>query len=337
MTATIDNATRRATARIALVGAGGIGKAHAQAVDALEGATLAAVADVDRDVAAEVAAAHGGVAVEPGELADPGAFDLVIVASPPSTHPEIVEPLLRAGVPVLCEKPIAVDRTTAQRLAAVAAQTGTPLTMATKFRFVDDVVRAAELIGEGALGEVLKVEVAFAGQVDMGSRWNSDPDVAGGGVLIDNATHGIDLVRFLVGDVSEVLAVLGPPSQSLPVEDSATLLARTATGTLAQVDVTWSFRRLSPIYCAAYGSGGSFEIGWAGGTAQLGSGAPITLGSGYSKINSLRANLAAVLDAIAVGTRPPVSPADAVAVAAVIDAGYRSAASGVWTTVEETE
>ena len=53
----------------------------------------------------------------------------------------------------MCEKPLAVDLATARRLAAVAAETGTPLTMATKFRFVDDVARTRELIAPGSLGE----------------------------------------------------------------------------------------------------------------------------------------------------------------------------------------
>jgi predicted dehydrogenase len=335
MTAVMQPSVERGASRIGLIGAGGIGRAHAQAVGALDGARLAAVADVDDAAAKTVADAHDSVAAPVGELADPQRFDLVVVASPPSTHPDVVGPLLEAGVPVLCEKPLAVDRATSARLADLAETTGTPLTMATKFRFVDDVLEARRMIRTGELGEILKVEVAFAGRVDMTRRWNADPAVAGGGVLIDNATHAVDLVRFLVGDVVEALAVNGPSAQPLRVEDSSTLLARTAGGTLAQIDVTWSFRRLSPTYCAVYGTAGSVEIGWAGGTAVLEGGpAPVVLGTGYNKIKSLRDNLAAVLRALAEGTPLPVKPADAVAAAAVIDAGYRSVASGSWTSVE---
>jgi predicted dehydrogenase len=324
--------TATLTGRVGLIGTGGIGRAHAQAAAGIGDGALAAVSDVDAAVAAAVGAEHGVAAVEVAALADPEKYDLVVVASPPATHPDIVEPLLRAGVPVLCEKPIAVDLAAARGLAALAEETGTPLTMATKFRFVDDVQQTRQMIESGALGEIIKVEVSFAGRVDMAGRWNSRPEVAGGGVLIDNATHGVDLVRYLVGDIVEVCTATGPAGQRLDVEDSATLLASTATGVLAQVDVTWSFRRLSPVYCAVYGTAGSVEISWGGARAVTAeAGEPFAFGSGYRKIDSLRDNLSAVLAALAAGEPLPVTPADAVAAAAVIEAGYTSARQGGWT------
>lgn len=324
-------ATLPTTGRIALIGTGGIGKAHAQAAAGIGDGALAAVADVNAEVAAAVGAEHGVSAVDVAELADPSKYDLVVVASPPSTHPDIVEPLLRAGVPVLCEKPIAVDLAAARGLAALADETGTPLTMATKFRFVDDVQQTRAMIGAGALGEILKVEVSFAGAVDMSGRWNSTREISGGGVLIDNATHGVDLVRYLVGDVVEVNTANGPAAQQLDVEDSSTLLARTAGGALAQVDVTWSFRRLSPVYCAVYGTKGSVEIGWGGARGFTADKPDVfEFGSGYRKIDSLRDNLSAVLAALATGSPLPVSPADAVAAAAIVEAAYASARDGGW-------
>ena len=323
--------TATLTGRVGLVGTGGIGRAHAQAAAGLGDGALAAVSDLNAEVAAAVGAEHGVDAVDLAALADPQRFDLVVVASPPSTHPEIVEPLLRAGVPVLCEKPIAIDLAAARGLAVLAAQTGTPLTMATKFRFVDDVQQTKAMIDAGQLGEIVKVEVGFAGRVDMSDRWNSRPEIAGGGVLIDNATHGVDLVRYLVGDIVEVSTATGPAAQGLVVEDSATLLARTAGGALAQVDVTWSFRRLSPVYCAVYGTAGSVEIGWSGARGvSVDKPEPFEFGSGYRKIDSLRDNLSAVLSALATGAPLPVGPADAVAAAAAIEAAYTSARQGGW-------
>jgi predicted dehydrogenase len=329
-------ATLQRTGRVAVIGTGGIGRAHAAAAAGLTNGALAAVADIDTAAAEAVGAEHDVPALPIDALSDPDRFDLVVVATPPSTHPRVVEPLLQAGVPVMCEKPIAVDLATARQLAAVAAQTGTPLTMATKYRFVEDVALTRGLIGSGALGDVVKVEVTFAGRVDMSRRWNSDRSIAGGGVLIDNGTHAVDLVRHLVGDIVEVFVTNGPAGQPVDVEDSSVLLARTADGVLAEIDVTWSFRRLSPVYCAVYGTAGCVEIGWSGGRALTeGHAEPYAFGAGYRKIDSLRANLEAVLTTLAAGEAPPVTAADAIAAAAVMDAAYAAARSGSWVPVEE--
>lgn len=326
--------TQRAVARIGLIGAGGIGRAHAQATHGLDNARLAAVADVVPSAAAAVAEEFGAEQLDLAELANPKLVDLVVVASPPGTHQEVVEPLLRAGVPVLCEKPLAIDTAAAARLLQLSAETGTPLSMATKFRFVDDVNHTAEIVANGTLGELLKIEVNFAGRVDMTDRWNAVPAVSGGGVLIDNATHGVDLVRHLAGPITEVFAVAGPKAQQLDVEDSATLLARTTSGALAQVDVTWSYQRMHPVYLSVHGTLGSAEVGWKGSRAlMIDRSEPYDFGTGYCKIDSLRANLDAVLDALTRGTATPVTSADAVASCAVIDAAYASMACGGWVEV----
>lgn len=322
------------TARVGLIGAGGIGRAHAAAVTELPGAVLAGVCDVDEAAAATVSDEYGTSALRFEELAEH--CDLVIVAAPPVTHPDLAVPLLEAGVPVLCEKPISIGARAAEKMVAAAERTGVALTMATKFRFVDDIRVTRQMIADGLLGEILKVEVTFAGRVAMSGRWNCNPSVAGGGVLIDNATHAVDLVRYLVGPITEVFAVPGPSAQLLAVEDSAAMLARTARGVLAQVDVTWSFRRFSPVYCAVYGSAGSVEVGWKGGRAVVaGSAGEQEFGTGYNKIDSLRDNLGAVLDALAAGQVQPVTHADMIASAAVIDAGYASMRQARWVDVAE--
>ncbi len=324
------------TVRIGVIGCGAIGSAHAAAAAAADGCSLVAVADADPAAAARVAADHGARVVEQARLADRDAVDLVVVATPPATHLPVVEPLLRAGVAVMCEKPLEAGPAAARELAAVAQDSGTLLTMASKFRFVDDVLRTRELIADGALGDVVKVEIAFAGVTDMATRWNADRSVSGGGALIDNAVHGADLARYLVGPLTRVVAAAGPAVQPVAVEDSATLLARTAAGPLVQIDVTWSFRRLAGAYLTVLGSRGTVEVGWDGARLARGDAAPEAFGSGYRKDRCLGANIAAV--AAELGGRPQARlarAADALAAAEVVDAGYRSLAGGGWVTVEE--
>src|SRR4029079_17961867 len=98
----------------------------------------------------------------------------------------------------------------------------------------DDIVRAQQLVAAGALGELIQLENRFASRVDMRPRWNSDPAVSGGGVLIDNGTHSVDIARSFLGPIHEVLVVEGPKVQELEVEDRAQGLLRAAAGARAR-------------------------------------------------------------------------------------------------------
>src|SRR5262245_59636948 len=193
--------------RLAVIGAGGIAGAYVDIVAGSDELEAVAVADVRLPAASALAERMGCAAVETAEEVLAFEPDAVVLCTPPVTHPELAQLFFDRGVSVLSEKPLAVDRYAAASMTAAAAEAGVLLGMATKFRYCADVVAARDLLADGALGRLRLVENAFTSRVDMSSRWNSDPAVSGGGVIIDNGTHSVDIVRYVAGPVAEVLAV----------------------------------------------------------------------------------------------------------------------------------
>ena len=324
------------TLRFGIVGAGGIAAAYLQIFADLPGATITAVADIDADAARAAADRHGAAAYsEMEEMLAAEQLDAVVVCTPPATHPVLAITAVAAGVAVLCEKPLAVSVGAAQRMVGAANGAGVPITTATKFRFVPGVMRARDLVREGVLGELITIENIFASRVDMRERWNSDPAVSGGGVLIDNGTHSVDIARAFLGPIEEVLATEGPRVQGLVVEDSAQMLLRAESGATGSVELSWSYDNATDTYLQVYGSEGALRLGWQ--RSELRTNADerwTTIAPGYDKLTCMRAQVENFCAALRGEEPMAITDADAISSVGVIDAAYRSLALGDWAPVE---
>jgi predicted dehydrogenase len=213
--------------------------------------------------ATSLAESHSATAYQSiSDLIRRESFDAAIVSTPPSTHPEICCELLERGIHVLCEKPVAINLEQAQKMFHVAQVTGAKLTMASKFRHVDDVRAAKSLVDSGIVGEVVLFENIFTANVDMRHRWNSQPEIAGGGVLIDNGTHSVDIMRYLLGPLAELQVIEGKRLQSPAVEDTVKIFVRSTEGVLGDIDLSWSINKGHPAYINLYGSDGTIMVGW---------------------------------------------------------------------------
>jgi predicted dehydrogenase len=196
---------------VGIVGCGAIATiAHLPALSAL-GVRVVAVADVDASRCATVAARFsvGRRYSAPDELvADPD-VDVVAVCVPPEHHVPVATTALAAGKHVLVEKPVALDLEQAERLRAVAADSGRLAMVGFNSRFHRRVRAARDLVRSGALGQLELVRSAMSNppvDPDAGGAWRSAPGL-GGGALADLASHHLDLWRFLAGEVEEVGAV----------------------------------------------------------------------------------------------------------------------------------
>ena len=131
------------TLRFALIGAGGIAKAYVAVFAAFAQARVVAVADPYARRAREVADSLNCPAfASHGDLLEQVPCDAAVICTPPATHVQVALDLVEQGIPVLCEKPLAVDLASARKLVNAAAIDGVPLTMAAKFRYVDDAILA---------------------------------------------------------------------------------------------------------------------------------------------------------------------------------------------------
>jgi predicted dehydrogenase len=318
-----------------LVGAGGIAQSYLEVFAGCEHARITAVADTRPERAGAMAEQLDCAAFDSYQaLAAAARCDAVLVCTPPSTHPEISLHLVERGVAVLCEKPLAIDSESARRLVAAAERVGVPLTMAAKFRYVDDIVRAKTILSSGTVGEPILFGNIFASRVPMAHRWNSDPAVSGGGVLIDNGTHSVDIVRYLVGPITEVLAVEGKRIQELPVEDTAQVFVLTAGGVTGNIDLSWSISKEADSYVDIYGSEGVISVGWRQSRYRKASNREwVAFGHGYDKIVCMRRQVENFCGAVRGEEELRITGADAIASVSVIEAAYESLGRSHWVAV----
>jgi predicted dehydrogenase len=148
---------------------------------------------------------------------------------------------MRAGKHVLCEKPMAMNEAEAREMAAVAAETGRQLMVGHMWRFDREALYLREAVDKGLLGDIVKTKGYGVHQHWGPSGWFTDPDLAGGGALIDMGVHALDTVRFLLGDPDplRVYATIGTRHGDYAVDDEGVLIVEWSGGTTSIIESGW--------------------------------------------------------------------------------------------------
>jgi predicted dehydrogenase len=171
------------------------------------------------------------------------AVGALYIALPVVMHADAAIAALRAGKHVLCEKPMAMNHTEAGRIVAVAQASGRVFGVSYYRRLYPKLIRARQLIAEGAIGQPVLVEANCHSWLPSEDRaWLSDPAMAGGGPIYDIASHRIDAMNFLFGKPEQAIGMLSNALHPIKVEDSASLLIRYPGGIHGYVDVRWNSR-----------------------------------------------------------------------------------------------
>jgi myo-inositol 2-dehydrogenase / D-chiro-inositol 1-dehydrogenase len=223
--------------RVALLGAGRMGRAHLAALAAARDAEAAAVVEPVETTRAQLQA-EGFVTYEAvGELLDAGGFDAALIAAPTDLHLELVATLARAGTPILCEKPCGLRPEDTAEAARIAAEARVVLQIGYWRRFVPDLIALRERIAAGELGEPAQIWCW---------QWDERPPspafrARSGGILLDMGVHEFDQIRWLTGqeilDVSAVVATVVSEPAVAGDPESVAAVARLSGGAVATVSL----------------------------------------------------------------------------------------------------
>jgi len=251
---------------VAIVGCGLIGQKRAKS---LAGAHLVACADTQLARAEQLARNASGCTATADwrTVVERKDVNGVIVATPHSALAEITGAAIESGKHVLVEKPAARNVAELRPLAALAEKSKVLVRVGFNHRYHRAFRQARQIVNARTLGPLmfLRARYGHGGRIGYEKEWRAKPELSGGGELIDQGAHLIDLARWFLGDFSEIDGYAHTYFWDMPVDDNAFLLLKTATKQVAFLHAsctewknTFSFE--------IYGHGGKLQIDGIGGS-----------------------------------------------------------------------
>ncbi len=233
--------------RVGVIGAGGISQvAHIPNLLAEPAAKLVALCDSDPGRAAILADRFEipNWYDLPEKMFHNESMDCVIIATPTISHLPLCQLALESGIDVMVEKPFARNADEARRIVEIARHTGQILMVGMNHRFREDTDHLKRLLDTGELGEIMTVRAGWLKRIGVWGRpyWFTDPNLSGGGVMIDLGIQMIDLICYILGFPTVVQAVgsVSHKMLELEVEDSATAFIRFANEVTFVLEVSWA-------------------------------------------------------------------------------------------------
>lgn len=245
--------------RFGLIGLGGIGEVRRQALDTSAECKLTAAFDLNQ---ALLAALPGDVATfqDAEQLLRSDACDAVIISTPTHFHKELALAALESGKHVIVEKPMASSLNDCRQMAETAERCGKLLTVGFNHRYFAAIKDVRAVIQSGALGTLRYVK-GFAGHTGLSefkAKWMYDKDIMGGGTLMDNGIHTLDLICYLMNDkISQVSGMISTKTWQLDrTEDNAFVHLRSESGIMGSLHSSWTEWKGYQFYVEAYGDRG---------------------------------------------------------------------------------
>ncbi|TKD69282.1 Gfo/Idh/MocA family protein [Pseudalkalibacillus hwajinpoensis] len=237
--------------QVGVIGCGSIAKhRHLPEYAANKQIEIAAVCDIVKTRADEIAALYGAVSYESvEELLQNEEIDAVSVCTPNYLHAPISIAALKAGKHVLCEKPMATSREDAEQMIEAARESGKKLMIAHNQRFVPSHVKAKEILASGEVGKVYSFRTAFghpgpeAWSVDGKDSWFFEKEKAFIGAMGDLGVHKTDLIRYVLGEeIVEVGSFVETSAKEFAtVDDNAVCILKSESGIIGTLAASWAY------------------------------------------------------------------------------------------------
>lgn len=319
---------------VAIVGCGLIGQKRAKA---LAETRLVACVDVDLEKARALASQFSdcqSFSCWEEIMANKG-IDIVIVATPNGQLAEITMAAIAAGKHVLVEKPAGRNAKELDRVIAAAEQSSVKVRVGFNHRYHPALQKAHEMFEKGEIGDLmfLRARYGHGGRLGYEKEWRAKPEISGGGELIDQGVHLIDLARWFLGDFTEVQGFAHTYFWNMPVEDNAFLLLKTHGKKAAFLHVSCTeWKNLFSL--EVYGRHGKLHVEGLGGSYGVEKltyykmfpemGPPESTVFNYAiPDNSWEIEFAEFLEDIRLGRQPAAGLSDAEAALAIVEKIYK--------------
>ena len=260
--------------RVGFLGVGWIGRHRMEAMIGTDAIEVAAIADPSPEMVAEALKLAPKAALVPdldGLLAL--GLDGIVIATPSALHAEQSIRALEAGAAVFCQKPLGRSAKEAQAVVDAARAADRLLAVDLSYRFTEGMWRIRELIARGELGRIYAVDLVFHNAYGPDKPWFYDPELSGGGCVMDLGVHLVDLALWALdfpelGAVSSHLLAGGEPLAAGKVEDYASAQIALANGVSVRLACSWRLPagQEAVISAAFYGSEGGAAMRNVGGS-----------------------------------------------------------------------
>jgi len=190
--------------RFAIIGVGEFGAKRAIYIMKNTSAELSYVVDVDKDKAKKISLISGAEVIDFEGLLHRSDFDIAIIATPNKWHAPLTLKLLDARKDVWCEKPMSTDINSARKMVEKSIHVGSILKVGSNTRYLPNVIRAEQVIRSDLVGEPIFFRgwVGNNGDHLLCKEWYKKREYVGGGTLIDNGVHLLDIIRYFMGEIT---------------------------------------------------------------------------------------------------------------------------------------